>query len=265
MSDEQVWEVIGRANSDDVFSQQLFNNFDEALRANGYTLDSRQAALVKAAFSEQQPPRPPNAPASMMDQLTETIKLQQKQNERRQNAQLERMIDLGKFTVDILKNTLENAAKTYRSVTMMNTVMFWMGVGLFLFAVVDGVVTRDLKYTAAFAGLGAASFVSLFFLGPIDKTQAALSNLIQAEVAFMNYFEQITFWENYAQLPPPGSGMPSHENIRTASDCLQKRSAETVVLLQMYLEDDVKKPDKKAQTSEPEPRPQPVETKRAAG
>ena len=265
MSDQQVFEVIGRGMADEDFSRQMFENFDQALLANGYRLDAGEAARVKAAFSQQPPPRMPNAPASVMDQLAETIKLQQKQNERRQDAQLERMIDLGKFTVDILKNTLENAAKTYRSVTMMNTVMFWMGVGLFLFAVVDGVVTRDLKYTAAFAGLGAASFVSLFFLGPIDKTQAALSNLIQAEVAFMNYFEQITFWENYAQLPPPGSGMPSHENIQTASEFLQKRSAETIILLQTYLEDDVKKPERKSPSPETEPRPQAVDSMRAAG
>jgi hypothetical protein len=83
--------------------------------------------------------------------------------------------------------------------------------------------------------LGAASFVALFFLGPIEKTQAALSSLIQAEIAFMSYYEQITFAENYAMLPPPGSGRPTHENIAYASEMLQLRSKETIELLQIYV------------------------------
>ena len=120
----------------------------------------------------------------------------------------------------------------------MNQVMFWMGVGLFGFAVFYAAVFRNLDYSFAFAGLGAMSFIGFFFLGPIQKTQVALSNLIQAEIAFMNYFQQITFLSNYASLPREDApGLLDPQRIETASALLQKRSLESVDMLQRYLED----------------------------
>jgi hypothetical protein len=86
------------------------------------------------------------------------------------------------------------------------------------------------------AGLGAVNFVALFLFGPIERTQNGLSNLVQVEIAFMNYFEQITFWETFALTPtgiPPG---PNLANIREGSTELQRRSEETMALLQTYVE-----------------------------
>ena len=167
---------------------------------------------------------------------------------KRNTAQSDRLIDLGKFTVQILKDTLNNAKNTYRAITRMNLVMFCMGVGLFIFAAVEGAINHNLVYTAAFAGLGAASFVALFFLGPIDKTQAALSNRIQAEIAFMTYFEQLTFCENYALTPAENTGRPDIARLERASDLLQKRSLETVEMLQKYLEIPIDNNNKRKRT-----------------
>jgi hypothetical protein len=241
MSQEQLWKVIGRGMVDDSFSSQLFSDFEGALKAEGYSLTPDEIEAARNAFSQGSRPGPSHVSGSGFDAVTESIKHQQQQAMKRTDAQVNRIIDLGNFTVEILKNTLNNAARTYRTVTLMSTVMFWMGVGLFLFAVIVGAVTKNLSYTAAFGGLGAASFVTLFLLGPIDRTQCALSNLIQAEISFMNYFEQITFWENFAMMPAPGTSLASHENIATASEALQRRSEETIELLQTYLEDDPSK------------------------
>ena len=234
MSEQQVQEVIAKAKTDQEFAHQLFRDFAGTLKAAGYAFQPDELDRLRAAFSPQpRPPQPPGAApsGSATDALNEFIRNQQAQSRARSDAQSQRLIQLGDATVDIFKTTLNYSARTYRMVTLMNSVMFWMGVGLFGFAAIYGAFTRNLVYTGIFCGLGAASFVSLFFLGPIEKTQAALSNLIQAEIAFMSYFEQINLAETYAMLPPPDSGKPTHEAIAQASEMLQKRSKETIEIL----------------------------------
>ncbi|MDR3748097.1 MAG: hypothetical protein P4M04_08105 [Acidobacteriota bacterium] len=259
MSEQQMKEAFDRARSDEQFSRQLFRDFEGALKANGYSLEPAEIASLKATFSPQQrsaptpsaagaagqPQRPAAGSPSAVDMIVDTLREQQTQTRARAEANTIRMDQLANSTVEMFKTTLGYSARTYRMVTLMNQVMFWMGVSLFAFAAIYGAFTQNLIYTGIFCGLGAASFISLFFLGPIEKTQAALSNLIQAEIAFMGYFEQVTFAENYAQLPPPDSGRPSHESIEKASEMLQKRSKETIELLQIRVGGDL---DKQAKT-----------------
>jgi hypothetical protein len=234
MSETDLIAVTHRFNIDSKFAGQLLRNFDEAVQGNGYSLDEEEMNKAKAAFSA--PGSVPTAGA-----VSGTTQIPQpfqpfSGDQQLHAAQLKRMIDVGEFTVSLLKSTLNNARFTYQLITLMNGLMFCMGGGLFLFAAIYGAASRDLTFTAAFAGLGAASFVALFMLGPIDKTQEALSNLIQAEVAFMNYYDQMCLLEGCAQLPSPGSNVPCVENLEKASALLQKRTEETISLLQTYLE-----------------------------
>jgi len=239
MSADQLRQVMDLVATNEAFSRQLVHDLEGTLKANGYDLSPSEIATLRATFSPSsrapQPPGQAGPPVSSVDMINDMIRNQQAQSRVRAQAQSDRLIELGNATLDIFKNTLKYSARTYRMVTLMNSVMFWMGVSLFGFAALYGAFTQNLIYTGVFCGLGAASFISLFFLGPIDKTQVALSNLIQAEIAFMSYFEQIGFCENYAMLPPPNSGKPTHECIEKASELLQKRSRETVELLKIYL------------------------------
>jgi len=108
---------------------------------------------------------------------------------------------------------------------------------LFVAAALSGAILKDrTAYSLMLAGLGAANFIALFLLGPIEKTQNALSNLVQVEISFMNYFEQIMFWEGYALLPKGFPPAPDPANIEKASLSLQQRSQETIELLQTYVE-----------------------------
>jgi hypothetical protein len=236
MSQEDFLAVTGRFNVDAKFAGQLLRNFDQAVRENGYSLDEDEMNKARAAFHAADAPAAAILAAGSAHSPQPSQPVPADHLAHLRSAQIKRMIDLGQFTVNILKRTLNSAKLTYQLITLMNAVMFCMGVGLFLFAAGYGVVSRNLTFTAAFAGLGTASFVALFILGPIDKSQDALSNLIQAEVAFMNYFEQITFLESCAQVPSPGSNVLSVENLEKASALLQKRTEETIVLLQTYLE-----------------------------
>jgi hypothetical protein len=152
-------------------------------------------------------------------------------------ANATRAIELNEYTLSILKTTLGHAAKTYKRITWMNYLMFLVGLGLFVTAAIYGVLAdSDKGYALLFGGLGVATFVTLFLTGPIEKTQTALSNLVQAEVGFMNYFEQIMLWETYALRPQADSPLPDSGNIETASASLQQRTSETLELFHKYLE-----------------------------
>ncbi len=59
--------------------------------------------------------------------------------------------------------------------------------------------------------------------------------MVQIEIAFMNFFQQISMWDSYAALPGADT-MPDPERIRRASTDLQTRSKQTMELVQKYTE-----------------------------
>ena len=188
MTEKDLNTVLIRIATDTKFVGQLMENFPQAIQQNGYVLDEAEMSEVRTAFDRSGAPTGPSSPqpdlllppffsSAPPRPIDPDVKARQK--------------EMGDFTLSLLKGTLNNAKLTYQLITLMNAIMFSMGVGLFLFAAIYGALSRNLIFTAAFAGLGAASFITLFMLGPIDKTQDALSNLIQAEVAFMNFYDQM--------------------------------------------------------------------------
>jgi ABC-type multidrug transport system fused ATPase/permease subunit len=229
MSREHLWAVLGRSRVELNFSGRLQASLEQTIQDAGYHLDPDEIEIVRHELDKMQA-----APAPFPTALD--LEFQREKMKERFSAQVQRANDLGMYSVEILKNTLNNAAKTYKRINWMNTAMFVAGIALFLVAAIYGILSHEKIYSLVFGGLGAASFVALFLLGPIDKTQAALSNLIQAEVAFMNYFEQLGFWEMLAGTPKGNPPTPDPENIEKASVNLQMRATETVRLLQTYLE-----------------------------
>ncbi len=229
MSKQDLWSVVGRAKTDLNFSGQLFNDFEAAVKNAGYVLDHNE---ISEARNQTQPPQFGMPPPGMPPPAPEDIAFQRQLHQ----DQMTRVSNLWKHVSDSLKSTLTAAARTYRTVTWMNTLMFGAGLGLFLFAAIYGALTKQVLFAAVFGGLGAGTFVSLFMLGSIDKTQHALSNLVQVEIAFTNYLEQVTFWEAYAQRPEGFPPMPALANIEKASASLHQRSMETIQLLEEYVE-----------------------------
>jgi ABC-type multidrug transport system fused ATPase/permease subunit len=248
MSQQDLWSVIGRAKVDQEFMSDLFDDFEAAVKDAGYIMSTAEMQRAKDGISDAgSAPKPGFVP---LDEMKENFKLQQDEMWKRIKAQNYRIIDLNQFTADTLKATIGHSAATYRKVTLMNQVMFWMGVSLFLFAVIYAAVFRNLSYSGAFAGLGTVSFIGFFFLGPIQKTQVALSNLIQAEIAFMTYFEQMSLLETYAGMPRDNApGLLDPARIERASELFQLRAEQTIELLQRYLEDESKHAEKSARQS----------------
>lgn len=231
MSQEHLWAALGRSKLDLAFNAHLFADLAGALRAAHYELTSEEIEFLRQSLHASAAAAPAGPPLSPED-----VRFQREKMQERLSAQVARNNDLGAYTVCILKETLNNARSAYHRITLMNSIMFFTGIALFIAAAIYGAVSKDTAYALVLASLGAANFVALFVLGPVEHTQNALSNLVQVEVAFMNYFEQITFWETYALTPTGNPPAPNPANIKEASEHLQQRSQETIVLLQTYVE-----------------------------
>jgi len=239
VSKEHLWTALGRGRLDLDFSGKLLLDLMRTLRDAGLDLDSEETETLRQSLVPS-PARPPGTnpfmSASMGPEDTEYQRLKMRE---RLDAQVARINELGAYTVSILKQTLDNARSAYYIITLMNKVMFFTGVALFAASAIYGAAFKDLTRSLLIGGLGAANFIALFLLGPINRTQNALSNLVQTEIAFLNYFEQLTFWEVYALAPRGNPPVPDLKNVARASEQLQIRTEETIELLERYVEHSV--------------------------
>jgi hypothetical protein len=244
MSSRDLWTVIGRAKSDVSFRDRLFPHFDQTVKDEGYELSDAEIVQAKRALDDGPSATGP-ATATGSNIMMERLAFETNIGKKRLEQQLERVADLSNYAVNILKQTIGSATLTFKTISLMNVILFGVGIGLFLFAALYAVISSEKIYSLVFGGLGTVTFISLFILTPMEKSQNALSNLVQVEISFMNYFEQMSFWENFALTPQGNPPAPSPANIEKASDMLQKRSMETIDLLQKYVESDSKPPSEK--------------------
>ena len=241
MSQQDFGAVVSRARQDRDFATELFRDPEGTLKSQGLTLTPEELQAALSGGTQPPPPFqparqqwPPQQQANFGD--ANNSRVQQEEMAKFVRAQSDRMIDLGKFTSQTLKDTIQHATGTYKKITMMNQVLFWMGIALFIFAVVYAVYSHNLRYSIAFAGLGTASFIGTFLLGPLGATQGALSDLISAEIAFMSYFEQIFLIEAMARIPcNENSPMLDPHRVERASDLMHLRSVQTADLLHRYI------------------------------
>src|SRR5205809_2314265 len=104
MSERDLWTVIGRARADGDFGERLFQNFRQALADEHYELDDGQIEAAKRVLSGGPPGPPPQL-------MLERFAFENKMAQERMANQVERVNDLGMYTVQILKDTLSNAAR----------------------------------------------------------------------------------------------------------------------------------------------------------
>ena len=244
MSKEDLWSVLGRVRADLEFGHDVSRDLENAISKAGYQLDPDDLAYARTQLQNPigpspfaaAPQPPPQIARVQLEAQEQTIKMQLEAQEKA----MKRVADLWHHVTESIKAALSSAASTYRIVTRMNLAMFGAGLGLFVFAAVYGAVTGRLLYAAVFGGLGTGTFVALFMSGAIDKTQNALSNLVQVDIALSSFLEQVSFWEAYANRPkmtpfgPPGP--PELEQFEKASEGLHKRAVQTIQLLQEYVE-----------------------------
>jgi hypothetical protein len=235
--------AMTRLSTDADFAQRLRRDPVGTTRDAGYNLTATELDNLKSATAARG--SPPDSldqegqeaePMAGAPNRTEETRRSGELQAEFERHRLERAINLSSYNVDLFKTTLNNAAKTYRSISLMCKVTFWLGVGLVIGSAIYGAVTGKQLLAAAFGSIGAGTIFALFLLGPIKRSQTALSNLVQSEIAFMNYFEQITFWDSYAFTPTGWPPALNHEHVARASAELQRRSSEAMALLEEFTE-----------------------------
>jgi len=79
----------------------------------------------------------------------------------------------------------------------MSYIIFGVGISLFVASAISGLVQNRTTETATFGALGITNFVVLFIFSPSARVQKALSNLLQAQIIYQDFWDQIRFWAPY--------------------------------------------------------------------
>jgi hypothetical protein len=234
VSSEDLWKVVGRARFDLDFGGKLKQDFAGTVREGGYKLTPTE--LSDASVAVDRLLLDPGA-GTLPPQMTPPSSAEPEEMHKLRMEQFERMGKLTDYMFETVKNTFRYASLTYKSVTWMNWLTFITGIGLFAFSAIYALYAEAKVYSVLFAGLGVSSFVTSFLLRTPEQTQKALSNLVQTEIAFMNYFDQQVFWEGYANIPRGMPPTPDPANIDKASAALMERARQTIDMLERYVED----------------------------
>lgn len=143
--------------------------------------------------------------------------------------------EMADYSMEIAKKTTEAAFNTYRNISIMNIVMFAVGIGLFASAGILSAVFKESFYGFVLGGLGGADFIAWFMYRPMKQSQQALSDLIQASIIYQNYYNQERIWERvgYLQYETTGARI---EDLEKMSEALHRVTSECVELAQKYIE-----------------------------
>ena len=127
----------------------------------------------------------------------------------------------------------DKARTSFHAIRYMSIVTFAIGVTFLMFALYFALTAgnQDIVYAIMFGGTGFGFFVAHFIYGPTTGIQNAYANLLQAEIASVNYLNQMAFW-----LKALDSSNP--EEFKHASEQLNKITGETMAMLEQYLEKD---------------------------
>ena len=219
-----MWSLIGRARTDLSFHGRLQNDLDKTIEEEGYKLEPDELAEVRRILSDSGQ-LAASYPASGLHLLPPEI----------QSEMVRSAVEMRQFAVEMIKGTFNSARSTYHTIMWMNRVMFAVGIAMFIFAALWAAFSSEKVYSVLFGGLGAASFIALFLLKPMENAQKALSNLVQIEIAFMEFTDQISWWENLASIPKGMPPMPDPANIEKASKGLQEVARDTIAMVQKFL------------------------------
>jgi hypothetical protein len=148
---------------------------------------------------------------------------------------IEANVILQKTAENALIDAINRAKMTQDWILLANKIMFYFGIFLLLSAIYVAVYTDKSAYSILFGGVGFLQIVASFFIGSMERSQKAISDLIQVEVIYLNYFEQVALWENYASKLDNSYNI-DNANIEKAADKIHSCAKDSLVMLQEKVE-----------------------------
>jgi len=135
-----------------------------------------------------------------------------------------------------LADAINRAKSTQQWILYLNIAMFVFGVILIGVAVYVSYSEKNSAYSILFGGVGFLQIVASFFVGSFQRAQKAVSDLVQIEIAYLNYFEQVSLWEIYASVIDENYCI-DESKVEKAARQIQICSKETIRLLQKNIEE----------------------------
>jgi uncharacterized membrane protein len=237
MNNPDVQMIIGRAFIDAEFRKQCYTDWDNVCDSFNISDDTerKQAAeflkRIVSFYGSQKKDTP------IQPQVTDAAD-QQDRNKIELNLMKQQVniaMDVQRYAVEVLKTTVHSARISFSRISLMSYIIFGVGISLFTLSALFGLYFREESFTTIFGVLGVANFVSLFIFGPSKNVQKALSNLLQAEVIFMNFWDQVHFWGKYTV-------SDDLSVVKEASDNLHRITKECISMLEKYIEETKKEP-----------------------
>ena len=101
--------------------------------------------------------------------------------------------NLREFSQEIFEDTVKRMRRNYNTSMFMNRIVFGLGILVILIGLIlvifDPMNNQFFGTAGIVTGLG--TLVSLFFFGPLQRIQNAMTELVQIEVSFMAYMHRI--------------------------------------------------------------------------
>lgn len=136
----------------------------------------------------------------------------------------------GYLTLNQLEKTIEDGRTGFNNLILMSTITFGAGLVLLFFAAIAGLFMQRDLLTLVFGLLGIAVILAMFVMRPKDKIQIALANMIQAQVIYLDFCNQLQIWAPSAQ-----HAVTAEERMQ-ASEALYNVTTFTLKALHEYVE-----------------------------
>lgn len=221
MTQKDLEAVIKKAKSDKIFLRRCFIDLRGAIREKGFNLTEKE---MKKARSELE---------------SIYVKIVGKAVDKKTTAETaistgteqDRVIEI---TLNLLDNSVEDARRAFRNLRFLSNATFATGLLLFVVSAVSGLILQRETFSLVFGGLGTVAILAFFLTKPKEEIQTALSNLLQAEVIFLDFYDQLHFWAPYAT-------EGDFEQRKKASLALNEATSFALQAFQQYIEPNKKK------------------------
>ncbi|MDI6719722.1 MAG: hypothetical protein QMD46_08945 [Methanomicrobiales archaeon] len=133
-------------------------------------------------------------------------------------------------TLDELNNAIEDGRIAFRNLIILSNATFAIGLLLLLIAAISGLILQNEILAIIFGFFGIFAVVTIFVMKPNVEIQRALSNLMQAQAVFLDYYNQLHFWAPNVEVAG------SMEDKRQASQALHDSTTFALKAIQEYVE-----------------------------
>lgn len=137
---------------------------------------------------------------------------------------------------DLFYKTVRHAERAFFANLVVNLIIVAIGVLLLVSSLVYSWTHGMDVFSVAFASIGVADFVVIFFLNPQRGIHKTIGNLVQIQITYRTYLSQLESLLDYDYEQHRRGNRPFEDVVRT-NEALGKAMHEAVRTIQQYIEE----------------------------